>query len=184
MIEFNTQELLAIIGLLAVIFFALFLVFLALGVIFVYVLSKNKRIMRFLSSTVGVWISKRIMFILGLVYSPSKKIISLIGGNPKMVDLVHVELANMLLRKSFSLVPFKDRIVVVPQCLRSLECPASFHSVEGAKCIKCGKCKVFKITQKAEELGYKGTYIAPGGGFVKRIIKKVPKQYKQAIRNK
>lgn len=171
--DFLSQEILAILGLIAVFLVAAFTVLLFFGILFVYFMSKNQRVVRFLSSTIGAMLSKTLISLLDLFYVPSKKVISLLGGNSKLVDLVNIEMKNMLFRKSFSRVPFKERIVLLPQCLRSLDCPTKFHSVEGARCVKCGKCKIYKITEKAEELGYKGTYIAPGGGFVRRILKKV-----------
>lgn len=133
------------------------------GLILAYIVFKKKRI----------FFPHFLLFVLDSLYMPSKKVVSLFGGNEKMIDIVGVELRNILLKEKFQSIPYKNRIVLLPQCLRSLECPIKFSSVEGAQCAKCGKCKIVKIVKKAEEFGYKGSYIAPGGGFVRRILKKV-----------
>jgi hypothetical protein len=171
--ELFSQEALAIIGLIALAFVVILVLMLLVGLIFAYAAFKNKAVVGFLYSRFGFLAIRVMLFILDLLYVPSRKIISLLGGNEKMIEVVNIELRNMLLKKSFSATPYADRLIVLPQCLRSLECPAKFSSIDGAKCAKCDKCKITSITKKAEEMGYKGVYIAPGGGFVKRILKKI-----------
>jgi len=171
--ELLSQELLADIGVVAIVGAIILTVMLFIGLIFAYITSKNKKIIRFLSSKSGSLIIKILLFILDFLYIPSRKIVSILGGNDKMIDIVNVEMRNMLLKNRFSEIPYKDRVVILPQCLRDLECPAKFSSIEGAQCARCGKCKIAEISEKAKELGYKGTYIAPGSGFVRRTIQKV-----------
>ncbi|MBN2015159.1 MAG: DUF116 domain-containing protein [Candidatus Altiarchaeota archaeon] len=171
--ELFSQEILANIGMAAIVLAIIFAILLSLGLVFVYISFKNRGVIRFVSSKFGSVVIKVLLFLMDSLYLPSRKIISLLGGNEKMIDIVNVEMRNMLLKKRFSEVPYGNRVVIVPQCLRSLECPAKFSSIEGAQCAKCGRCKVFEVTKKAESLGYKGVYIAPGGGFVRRIIGKI-----------
>ncbi len=152
-----------LLGRIAVVALILLIVVLAIGLILAYIVFKKKR----------VFFPNFLLFVLDSMYMPLKKIVSLFNGNEKMIDVVGVELRNIMLKEKFQSVPYTDRVVLLPQCLRSLDCPIKFSSVEGAQCAKCGRCKIVKIVKKAEELGYKGSYIAPGGGFVKRILKKV-----------
>jgi hypothetical protein len=171
--ELLSQELLANIGMVAIVAAIILAVTLFIGLIFAYTVFKNRKIVRFLSSKSGSIIVKVLVFILDLLYLPARKIISILGGNDKMIDAVNIDLRNMLLKNKFSEVPYTDRVAILPQCLRDLNCPVRFSSVGGAQCAGCGKCKIFEITKKAEDLGYKGTYITPGGGFVRRTIKKI-----------
>ena len=171
--ELLSQELLADIGMVAIVGAIILTVMLLVGLVFAYIAFRNKKIVKVLSSTFGLVIIKILLFILDLLYLPSRKIISLLGGNDKMIDMVNVEMRNTLLKNRFSEVPYEDRIVVLPQCLRDLNCPVRFSSVGGAQCAGCGKCKIFEISERAKELGYKGVYIALGSGFVRRTIKEV-----------
>lgn len=171
--ELLSQETFAVIGIIFFVLLAAFLLLLAAGIIFAYIAFTKRSVLRFMYSRLGFFIIRLMLFILDLLYVPSRKIVSFVGGNEKMIDVVNIEMRNMLMKKRFSTVPYSDRVIILPQCLRSLECPAKFSSIEGATCAGCKKCKIFKITEKAEEMGYKGVYIAPGGGFVKRILKEV-----------
>ncbi|MEA3255687.1 MAG: DUF116 domain-containing protein [Candidatus Altiarchaeota archaeon] len=171
--ELFSTEVLAGIGVVAVILLFLLITGLCMAITLTYLMFRNAKVITLIHSKTSSLVLRILLLILDLLYMPAKKIILMLGGNDMMIDTVCVEIRNILLRNEFAQVPFKDRIVILPQCLRSLECPAKFSSVEGAQCVGCGKCKIFEITKKANELGYKGTYIAPGGGFVRRIIKKV-----------
>jgi hypothetical protein len=171
--ELPWQEVFATIGMIALVLAALLILLLIAGLIFAYIAFRKKGVVTFLYSKFGFFVTRLLVFILDIFYVPSRKIISMLGGNEKMIDVVNIEMRNMILRKRFSETPYADRLIVLPQCLRSLECPAKFSSIEGAKCAKCGKCKIIQITEKADSMGYKGVYIAPGGGFVKRILKKM-----------
>lgn len=161
------------IGTIAIIGMIALVALLFIVLIFAYIISRNKKVVKFLSSAFGLFVLKILLFVLDLLYMPSRKVISMLGGNDKMIDMVNIEVRNILLKKKFAEVSYKDRIVILPQCLRDLNCPVKFSSVGGAKCAGCSKCKIFEISKKADELGYRGTYIAPGGGFVRRTIVKV-----------
>ncbi len=171
--EFLTQEILADIGLLSIALIAGSILAIFIGLILAYIICKKKGFAERLHITFSSFALRILLLIFDSIYIPSKRIVSLLGGDDLMVDKAAAKVRNILLRREFSRVPYSDRIVIVPQCLRSLECKTSFNSEIGAQCMGCRKCKIFDITEKAKELGYKGTYIAPGGGFVKRIIKKV-----------
>lgn len=167
-----SQEILAIIGIIALAIILLLALATAIALVSAYLIFRDKQRVERISRTFSNLFLKFLLLVLDVSYVASKKIVSSINGEDMMIDTVSVRIRNALLRKNFRKVPFEDRIVLFPQCLRNLDCETSFSSIEGAKCLKCGKCKIKDAVEKAQELGYKGTYIAPGGGFVKRIIKK------------
>jgi len=170
--EFLSRETLADIGILSIVVLVLLAVALFLGLILAYVIFKKKGFTERLHRTFSSLALRLLLLIFDSLYIPSKRIVSLLGGNDLMIDHAAADVRNILLRKEFSQVPYPERIVIVPQCLRSLECKTSFSSEEGAKCLRCRKCKISRIAEMADKLDYMGTYIAPGGGFVKRIIKR------------
>ena len=138
------------------------LILIVLGLVFAYMAYKRKRII----------FSGFVLLILDSFYVPAKHIISFFGGNDRLVELVAIEIRNILMKDDFNSVKYEDKVILLPQCLRSLECPAKMSSFDGIKCAECGKCKVVEIKKKAEELGYKKTFIITGGSFIKRIIQK------------
>jgi uncharacterized protein len=167
-----SDEILKNIGLVSIITVVSAIALLVLAIGLTYLMFRNTKIIRFINNRISSIILKVLLTILDLLYMPAKKAIIMVGGNDMMIDVVGTEIRNILFKNTFSQVPYNQRIIVIPQCLRSMDCPAKFNSIEGAKCVECGKCKIREISKKAKELGYIGTYIAPGGGFVKRIIKK------------
>ena len=166
-----SDEILKNIGLVSIITVVSVIALLILAIGLTYLMFRNTKIIKFINNRISSIVLKVLLTILDLLYMPAKKIIIMVGGNDMMIDVVGTEIRNILFKNTFSQVPYNQRIIVIPQCLRSMDCPAKFNSVEGAKCVECGKCKIREISKKAKELGYIGTYIAPGGGFVKRIIK-------------
>jgi len=105
-------------------------------------------------------------------YSPIRFIVEKIGLDPKYFNSILVDVKNSINRDSFKKVPPKERVIVLPQCLRSIKCPAKLSSVNGIECTKCGLCYIKEFKEKTEALGYK-VFIVPGGTFVKRILKRV-----------
>ncbi len=88
-------------------------------------------------------------------------------------DLIRftIKLHNGMSRKGFSEIPVSERIVFLPQCLRSAECPAHL-SPEGLQCKNCGLCQIGKYSNELKNIGYK-VYIVPGSTFLKRIVQKM-----------
>lgn len=151
---------------------ATIIVLLIVALVFAYLMFRNTKVMMFINNRTNSAFLKALLTILDFLYMPAKKVTVMAGGNDMMIDVVGTEIRNILFRNTFAQVPYNERIIVVPQCLRSAECPAKFNSIEGAKCMECGKCKIKEISKKAKELGYIGVYIAPGSSFIKRIVKK------------
>ncbi len=91
-----------------------------------------------------------------------------IDGN----DLISftIRLHNQMNRDRFSNVPVARRMVFLPQCLRSADCPASL-TTEGLVCKRCMRCDIGKTIDELEGHGCK-VFIVPGSTFVTRLIKK------------
>ncbi len=102
--------------------------------------------------------------------SSIKSIFRLARVNEDIVDDVGVLLRNTINRREFLRVPKKERIIFIPQCLRSTDCPAKL-TPEGIKCLSCGLCGIGRAKGLAEGLGYK-FFVVPGSSFIKRIVKK------------
>ncbi len=105
-------------------------------------------------------------------YSPILFIVELIGLQPKYFNSIVVDVKNSINMKNFKKIPPKERVIVLPQCLRSIDCPAKLSSEKGIKCVECGLCYIKEFKEKTEALGYR-VFILPGGTFVKRILQKI-----------
>ena len=86
-----------------------------------------------------------------------------------IIEEFDIGLKNRISEKKFISTPVSERIIVLPQCLRSLKCPAKLSAEEGLVCKGCGSCQIDDFFKKAESLGYR-MFVVPGGTFVKRII--------------
>ena len=150
-------------GRLFVVILGFLIVILVTSLIFTYIMFKKRKIL----------FPRFVLFILDTLHTPSMKLVSFFNGNEEMVDLVSIEIRNILFRDSFARIPYKDRVAIFPQCLRSLGCPARLSNIKGIECVGCGKCVLNKFREKCDKLGYKGFYIVPGGGFVKRIVRDI-----------
>jgi hypothetical protein len=118
--------------------------------------------------------TKRVIFpsfmalMLSSLESPLKALFRFFHLNDTVIDRFIIDLRNRLFRVEFAKADYKDRMVFLPQCLRSTDCPAKL-SPEGIQCIKCGKCVIKSIKENAEELGYR-VFVVPGSSFIKRMI--------------
>ena len=141
-----------------IIIFILIILTIVLGL---YSIKKNKLIM-----------PRLLLFTLDNFYSQIKRISRIFGVSDKIIDLIGVEVRNKLNEKKFARIPVRDRIMVVPQCLRSLKCPARLDSKHGIECKECGLCIIRNLKKIAENLGYR-FFIVPGGSFVERIVREI-----------
>jgi len=81
------------------------------------------------------------------------------------MDLDNLNKSN---EKKFKSVPYKERAIFLPHCLRNRDCKAA-NSDEGWICINCGRCNISDFKKKAENLGYR-VFIVPGFSLVKKLI--------------
>ncbi len=70
--------------------------------------------------------------------------------------------------------PASQRVLLLPHCLRHAEsCQASYDE-HGLQCARCREdCAVNLLTARAEELGYGGVCVAPGGRLAVNFIREV-----------
>jgi hypothetical protein len=81
-----------------------------------------------------------------------------------------IRLHNQMNREKFRSIPAERRMVFLPQCLRSADCPASL-TTEGLICKRCMRCDIGRSIDELEGQGCK-VFIVPGSTFVSRLIKK------------
>lgn len=101
-----------------------------------------------------------------------EQVASKVGVDEREVFQLYVEAKNRAQIDSFAATPYNERIVLLPQCLRATDCPAEIGEY-GYECKQCGKCCVATIVQTTKELGYKGTFIMPGGSLAKNVMIKI-----------
>ncbi len=116
-----------------------------------------------------VILPKIALFMITLMHEPLCRMLSFFGVDPTLVDRVSVEIGNAVNYPAFVSTKLEERALLMPQCVRSIDCPAKLSALEGIKCIECGKCEIAKLSAICRELGI-SLYISPGGTFTKRII--------------
>lgn len=110
-----------------------------------------------------------ITFAIDTFYVPFKKFTSSLGFGDSLIDHIGVEVRNKLNKKSYDKISPKDKILVLPHCLRNPNCPAKLEE-SGLKCVCCKNCIIGYIKPRAEKIGFK-VFIIPGSSFVKKIAK-------------
>jgi len=110
------------------------------------------------------------LFILNLLEAPIRYLLWAFGIWEDVVSRMIIEVRNILYRERFDKVPYSERALFLPQCLRNPNCPAPL-TPEGIRCLNCGRCGIGKIKEASEALGYK-FFISPGSSLVKRMVKK------------
>ena len=99
-----------------------------------------------------------------------KALFRLFKVDDSIVDNVVIQLRNRVSLKRFESLPFDKKAIFLPQCLRSVDCPAKL-SPEGIQCINCGRCNIGEAKKKLERLGYM-VFVVPGSSFIKRMMVK------------
>ena len=92
------------------------------------------------------------------------------GSQDKLYKLLTAK-NNKKMEKAFSLVPYPERVVFVPQCMRNIGRCKAKESGSYYICAECNACKVGAISKKSRELGYKALYILKGGRAVEKVIR-------------
>lgn len=105
----------------------------------------------------------------GVALQKLEHIATKVGVEEKELFQLYVETKNRSLVKNFASTSYNERVLLLPQCLRSSECPAKVGKY-GYECQECGRCSVKKIKHVTKNLGYKGTFILPGGSIAKKIL--------------
>ena len=123
---------------------------------------------------------RTILTVIDLFYLPAKKILQILRIDPRILDDISIHLRNHVNYPHYASVPPEERVMLVPQCLRHTRCPAPMSSEDGFLCRKCGLCEIAKFYKIGDAIGTE-VYIAPGGTFAKRILKKAKERNKKAV---
>lgn len=95
------------------------------------------------------------------------------GLSDRLVNFTHIEIRNKLNEPAFKKVPFEERILFLPHCLRNTKnCKATYNE-EGLQCALCGSCSIKQLIELAKEKKYKGVFVVPGGSLVVKIVQKI-----------
>jgi len=106
-------------------------------------------------------------------YYQMQSLAAFFGLNRRIIDQIGIDVRNNIYAAEFEKVKPVDRILVLPQCLRSVKCPARLDPMTGIQCKGCGLCVIKDIKKEAERLGGYRVYTVPGGRFVERIVKEI-----------
>ena len=154
----------SILGVVFVIIIIVFGTLLLIATILIYSIIKKKKIL----------FPRATLFLLDTLYYPLKRLVVSINLDVSIVDTIEIDIRNKILKDEYFSSNIKDRIVVFPYCLRSIECKAQVSPELGVNCIECGKCKIGEFKKICDNNSIK-VFIAPGGSFVKRVLKKYSK---------
>ena len=124
--------------------------------------SENSSIMRVVKTLAKTKLSS-------LALHKLEQLATKVGVEEQELFQLYVEAKNRSLIESFAATSYNDRVVLLPQCLRAKDCPAEIGKY-GYECQQCGRCSVAKIMQLTKDLGYKGTFIMPGGSLAKKVL--------------
>ncbi|MFH1367901.1 MAG: DUF116 domain-containing protein [Elusimicrobiota bacterium] len=83
------------------------------------------------------------------------------------------EKKNRKMAESFAAIPYTERVVFVPHCMRNIEKCKAKELGSHYICMECGACKTGNISKKSKELGYKAIYILKGGKAVKKLTEEL-----------
>lgn len=108
----------------------------------------------------------------------TQHIAKMFGLNDRLINYTHVEIRNKLNEFRYRTVPFNERILFLPQCLRVADfckAPVTDEGFDLSACKNCEaaeRCQVNALKKMAEEKGYMKIAVAPGGSMVHKIIEK------------
>jgi hypothetical protein len=105
------------------------------------------------------------VFVLDFLYLPLKMLFGLFGRTSRLDERM-VALRNRVNREPF--IHSSRRLLLAPQCLRDLECPAP-STRRGILCKECGRCTVGDIAAEARRLGYQ-LYLLTGSAFIPTLV--------------
>ena len=137
-------------------------------------------ILIFITLILGYYLLKRkklvfpkiLLFGLNITYPIIKYILKSLELDDLIIDRISIDLRNKLNEKKFEKINSKDVIIVLPHCLRAIDCPAKLGPT-GIECINCNRCAIGVIKEIADKKEIT-TYIVPGSSFIKNILKIKP----------
>ena len=92
------------------------------------------------------------------------------GKNTDVLNKKIVLKKNAKMATAFAAVPFAERVVFVPHCMRSAAACAAQEMGSYYICKECGACKIGAINKKSRDLGYKAAYVLKGGRTIEKLV--------------
>jgi uncharacterized protein len=105
------------------------------------------------------------VFVLDFLYLPLKMAFGALGRGGRLDELM-VALRNRVNARCFARA--KHRLLLAPQCLRHLECPAP-GTRRGILCQECGRCKVGDLLAESRRLGY-SLFLLTGSAYIPTLV--------------
>ncbi|MHC1565497.1 MAG: DUF116 domain-containing protein [Candidatus Syntropharchaeales archaeon] len=105
-----------------------------------------------------------------VLYNPLTALADLFNIESDVIDRIFLKLNNSVTYNDFAATDLSDRILLLPQCMRNVDCPAKLNPLDGFHCRACKKCQIGSIKSLCDDLDMK-LFIVPGGSFAKRILK-------------
>jgi hypothetical protein len=104
----------------------------------------------------------------GQTLAEVERVLSGLRVREKEILQLYIDTKNKAHMDEFRSTPFFKRILLLPQYLRSQDCPAGLDQ-RGYQCKGCGKCCISSLIIEAIGLGYR-VFILPGGTILERIL--------------
>lgn len=83
-----------------------------------------------------------------------RSVLARTGQDEAYLGFAMVELNNAFWREQFAEVPFRNRLLLLPHCLRDAEACRGSYGSRGLECADCGACRISGLKRQAEGLGY------------------------------
>ena len=100
-----------------------------------------------------------------------ERIAAKMGVDENRVIELYIKAKNNSGRERFKRIRYSERILLLPQCLRSRDCKAKLGEL-GYECNNCGKCRIGSFIGEARSFGYDKIFIISGGSMVPKIFTK------------
>jgi len=98
----------------------------------------------------------------------SRAVVKAAKIDPKYIDFTAILVNNQVWRLAVEGIPYSRRLLLLPKCLRSEQCPAALDEF-GLVCEGCGGCLIDEFKRQAEQLGY-AVLVAEGSPVVMSLI--------------
>ena len=100
-----------ILGIIITVFLIIVGVILAIAVLFIIYSAKTKKVI----------FPGFILFVLDFLYYPLKTLTERMGFRKGYIDMLSNDMKNFVKYKELSKIPFNERILLLPQCLRKMD---------------------------------------------------------------
>ncbi len=110
------------------------------------------------------------ILLVGLLCHPARTLLKRLGRSPAKIEMAGIEIMNICARDRFVRTPLEKRLLMLPHCLRHIDCPARATFAEGIRCLQCKKCGIAQIDAMCRERGIR-CFIAMGSQFAMRVLR-------------